>query len=288
MKNLTTFSTVFMNGILMTQVSTVYAQNPPVGPPRPQNRTDSPAARPRPKPVAPQTYAAGLIREGELRFGAQCGFCHGKDATGGESGTDLTRSELVAQDVRGDKLGPMIRAGRPNNGMPAFSSLSAEDLDAIVAFTHTQMEKFAAMGGGRRSVEPSDLATGNASTGRAYFNGQGKCSTCHSATGDMEGIGKRLQGLALLRRMLYPAGGPGTAMARATFTLPSGQTVVTPVMTEDEFSVTVLDPAGVRQTYQRTAVKVKVEDSLAAHFDQLGKYTDADMHHVYAYLESLK
>ena len=70
--------------------------------------------------------------------------------------------------------------------------------------------------------------------------------------------------------------------------LPSGQTVVAPVVAEDEFSVTVLDPLGARQTYQRSAVKVKVDDPLSAHFDQLGKYTDADMHNVYAYLESLK
>jgi len=27
---------------------------------------------------------------------------------------------------------------------------------------------------------------------------------------------------------------------------------------------------------------------MSAHFDQLGKYTDKDMHDVYAYLETLK
>jgi cytochrome c oxidase cbb3-type subunit III len=89
--------------------------------------------------------------------------------------------------------------------------------------------------------------------------------------------------------MLYPSGqGPAASSGRATFTLPSGQTVVAPVVAEDDFSVTVLDPVGARQTYQRDAVKVMVDDPLAAHFDQLGKYTDVDMHNVYAYLESLK
>jgi len=172
--------------------------------------------------------------------------------------------------------------------MPAFSNLSAGELNAIVAFLHGQMDKFAALGGGRRSVEPADLATGNAAAGREYFNGAGKCSSCHSPTGDMAGIGRKLQGLNLLRRMLYPAGNPGSTQARATFLLPSGQTVVAPVAAEDEFSVTILDPLGARQTYQRSAVKVKIDDPLSAHFDQLGKYTDADMHNVYAYLETLK
>jgi cytochrome c oxidase cbb3-type subunit 3 len=239
--------------------------------------------------VTTQNYTADQIREGEVRFGSQCGFCHGKDAAGGESGPDLTRAELVAQDSNGDKLTPVIREGRPNSGMPAFTSLTQGELNTIVAFLHSQMDKFAELGGGRRSVEPSDLATGNAVAGREYFHGAGKCASCHSPEGDLAAIGKKYQGLSLIRRMLYPSGqGPAAPMGRATFTLASGQTVVAPVVAEDDFSVTVLDPLGARQTYQRSAVKVTVDDPLAAHFNQLGKYTDADMHNVYAYLESLK
>jgi len=265
------------------------APNPQVRPPVRPPATQSPASKPRPKSATSQNYSAEQIREGEVRFGSQCGFCHGKDAAGGESGPDLTRAELVAQDSQGDKLAPVIRAGRPNTGMPAFPDLTPVELNAMIAFLHTQMDKFAELGGGRRSVEPSDLATGNAAAGREYFQGAGKCASCHSPTGDLAGIGKKHQGLALIRRMLYPSGqGPAAPVAKATFTLPSGQTVVAPVVAEDDFSVTALDPLGARQVYQRSAVKVKIDDPLAAHFDQLGKYTDADMHNVYAYLESLK
>ena len=294
MKNFTTFPATWILGILISQSPPALGQPNPQRPPaRPQ--TQSPASAPRPKSATPQTYTAAQIREGEVRFGAQCGFCHGKDAAGGETGPDLTRADLVAHDDRGDKVGPVIRAGRPNAGMPSFNNLSEGELTAIVAFLHSQMDKFAELGGGRRSVEPADLATGNAAAGREYFNGSGKCSSCHSATGDLAGIGKRLQGLNLLRRMLYPSGprpGQGSAQGpvqgRATFVLKSGQTVVAPVAAEDEFTVTVLDPLGARQTYQRSAVNVKIDDPLSAHFDQLTKYTDADMHNVYAYLESLK
>ena len=88
--------------------------------------------------------------------------------------------------------------------------------------------------------------------------------------------------------MLYPGGPPAPSPAKAIFTLASGQTIIAPLITEDEFSVTVLDPLGARQTYAKTAVKLKVEDPLSAHFTQLGKYTDAAMHNVYAYLETLK
>src|SRR5205085_1546028 len=145
-----------------------------------------------------------------------------------ESGPDLTRSKLVAEDTRGDKIGPVIREGRPNTSMPAFN-LNAEDLNAIVAFIHSQMDKFAALGGGRRTVEPEDLATGNAADGRAYFHGTGGCTGCHSPTGDLAGIGKKYQGLALLRRIVWPAGPPGPPPAKAIFTLPSGQTLTAPL-----------------------------------------------------------
>ncbi len=159
---------------------------------------------------------------------------------------------------------------------------------SIAAFLHKQMDEAATLGGGRRSVEPEDLATGNAADGRAYFNGAGGCSGCHSATGDLAGIGSRFQGLTLLQRMLYPSGRPAPALPKAIFTLASGQTVVAPLTAEDEFSVTVMDPAGAPQTYQRSAVTVKIENPMSAHFDQLGKYTDATMHNIYAYLETLK
>lgn len=186
----------------------------------------------------------------------------------------------------------MIHEGRPSAGMPAFKNLGEADMSAIVAFLHSQMDTFAEAKGGRRTVDPSDLATGNAEAGRAYFNGPGNCSSCHSPTGDLAGIGTRLKGLNLMRRMLYPGGPPGsgdTAQAKATIQLTSGETVTGPLMAEDDFSVTIRDASGARKIYQRSAAaNIKIDDPISAHFDQLGKYTDADMHNVYAYLESLK
>jgi cytochrome c oxidase cbb3-type subunit III len=253
----------------------------------------SPAAAPRPKPAGNEAYPARQVQAGESRFVSQCGFCHGRDAAGGESGPDLTRSELVAADKGGDKIGPLLRAGRPDAGMPSFQ-IKDDELKAIAAFIHTQANKFAELGGGRRSVEPADLATGNAADGRAYFNGAGGCSGCHSATGDLAGVATRYQGLALLERMLYPGGRPAPAPPKAIFTLPAsqtvpaGQTVVAPLVGEDEFNVVVLDPLGARRTYSKDQVKVTIDNPMSAHFDQLGKYTDAEMHNVLAYLETLK
>ena len=81
----------------------------------------SPAAVPPPATVTPQSFPPEQIRAGQPIFAAQCGFCHGRDAMGGETGPDLTRAPLVAADVRGDKIGPVIRNGRVDRGMPGFT-----------------------------------------------------------------------------------------------------------------------------------------------------------------------
>ncbi|HTW66070.1 MAG TPA: c-type cytochrome [Bryobacteraceae bacterium] len=219
----------------------VQSGSQPNAPPR--DPTQSPASERPPQTITPQTYSIGQIHAGELRFASLCGFCHGRDAAGGETGPDLTRSKLVAQDNRGDKIGPLVRRGRPDQGMPAFN-LNDADLAAIVAFIHDQKTKSESLGGGRRSVDASDLATGNAAAGRRYFNGAGGCSACHSPTGDLAGIASRYQGLPLLLRMLYPT--------------------------------------------DRTAPGSSKDIDLSAHFNQLAKYTDEDMHNVYAYLVTLK
>src|SRR5215468_1147709 len=178
-------------------------------------RAQSPASQRPPETVKPQTYSSELIRAGAGRFTAECGFCHGRDAAGGETGPDLTRSMLVAEDFRGDKIGPLLRSGRIDKGMPSFS-LNLEETDAIVAFIHDQKTKMESVAGGRRGVDPEDLDTGNVETGRSYFNGAGKCSKCHSPAGDLAGIGTRFSGLPLLQRMLYPTG----AKPKVTVTLP--------------------------------------------------------------------
>lgn len=258
-----------------------------------QGGAASPASKPVPATVTPQTYPPEQILAGETRFVGQCGFCHGRDAGGAESGPDLIRSALVAADVRGDKIGPVIRQGRPDKGMPG-SNMSDTDIAAIVAFIHDAKKKAEAEGGGRRSVDVSDLQTGNAEAGRRYFNGAGGCAKCHSATsGDFAKIGARYEGLVLLHRLLYPGSGargsgPAPAKPNVTVTTRDGQTVSGTLAHLDEFTVLITDANGWSRSWPVTQVRVTVDNPLQAHVEQLGRYTDKDMHDVFAYLQTLK
>ena len=57
--------------------------------------------------------------------------------------------------------------------------------------------------------QPNNVLVGDAKAGAAYFAGGGKCSTCHSATGDLAGIGGRMSPIQLQQRFMFPGGGRG-------------------------------------------------------------------------------
>ncbi len=61
-----------------------------------------------------------LLKLGGISSSGNCAFCHGRDAAGGETGPDLTRSKLVLADVNGNHISDVIRTGRPGKKMPAF------------------------------------------------------------------------------------------------------------------------------------------------------------------------
>jgi cytochrome c oxidase cbb3-type subunit III len=231
----------------------------------------------------PKSYPADLVEKGKALFRQDCSFCHGRDASGGESGPDLTRSKLVTEDVDGDKIGPVVRNGRPDKGMPRFDR-SDEQIDSLVAFIHTQQNNALTKKGGRKGVDVTDLQTGNAEAGKKYFNGAGGCAACHSPTGDLAGIASRHQGLELEERMLYPK----HAKSRVTVTLSSGQTIAGTLEYLDEFTVGLIDSSGSYRSWRTRDVQYKVDAPVNAHVELFSKYTDDDVHNLMAYLQTLR
>ena len=240
--------------------------------------------------AARQAAPTEQVQKGQSLFATQCAFCHGRDAAGGETGPDLTSSELVEKDLNGNEIGPVVRSGRIDKGMPPFN-LSDADLAAVVAFIHEQKTKMESHTGRRRSVQAEDLQTGNAEEGKQYFNGACGCAKCHSPTGDLAGVATRFRGLALFERMLYPWGrraGPSSSPATATVTLPSGETVTGKLAYRDEFVIGLVDSSGWYRSWLKSNVTFKVHNPLEAHSEQLGKYSEEDMHNVLAFLQTLR
>lgn len=222
------------------------------------------------------------VERGKKQFESACGFCHGNDATGSR-GPDLIRSPIVNRDKEGELMGPVIKNGRVDKGMPAFDYTSAQ-LSDIAAFLHERLQVALRSASVPRDYPVEKLLTGNADAGKAYFFGDGHCDTCHSPTGDLAGIAKKYSPINLEARFLYPGGVRRTV----TVTLASGEKISGTVAQLDEFNVALRDGTGWYRSWPRDRVKVEVHDPLEKHRELLHKYTDADVHNIFAYLETLK
>jgi cytochrome c oxidase cbb3-type subunit III len=242
-------------------------------------------ARPAAPNAADVAAQAAVVERGRSIFKLNCSGCHAEDATGGK-GPDLIRSSLVRHDKNGDLIGVVVTGGRADKGMPPFPMTEAQISD-IVAFINGQISLFdlhTRYGPYPNDIPAERLATGTVEAGKAYFNGPGKCNTCHSPTGDLAGIAKKYNPPDLEVRFLYPSGTPSTAIV----TLPSGQKFEGTLQLNDDFNVAIMGKDGWYHSWPATAVKIEVHDPLAVHAELLQKYTDADMHNIFTYLETLK
>jgi len=243
--------------------------------------------------LAPPPDPAAVDR-GQKLFVSNCAFCHGSNATGGNSGPNLVRSVLVLHDEgKGTEIGPVILNGRVEKGMPKFAFNEAQIKD-VAAFLLNRSQATV----DRMSYKTFNINTGDPKAGEAYF--QAHCTGCHSATGDLAHVASKYEPEGLLSRILYPSTNERgrrsakmsdpKALSTVTVTSPVGQTTSGALEYLDDFTVSLVDASGEHHSWSRDepGLKVEVKDPLKGHQELLTQYTDADMHNVLAYLETLK
>jgi cytochrome c oxidase cbb3-type subunit 3 len=271
--------------ILFVSASTLHAQEPPA---RPGTGGRGEAAA-----IAGAKEDPAAVERGAKAYATNCAGCHGKTARGNPGAPDLIRSIIVLTDEKGILISPVLRNGRPDQGMPK-PNLTEAQISDLVAWLHVQTYT----AGHRNTYAFQDVVTGNAQAGEAFFNGAGGCNRCHSPTGDLKGLAKRYDSMSLQQRWLGPRGGGGRGGSAPTarnaiqvkVTLPSGETESGRLERVDDFSVSLRDASGKYHSFLRTGnvPKVEITDPLRAHVELLPKYTDAEIHNMTAYLVTLK
>jgi mono/diheme cytochrome c family protein len=241
-------------------------------------------------PARPPGDAEAIAR-GKALYGANCAFCHGADIRGGDSGPSLLRAGVVLDDREGELIGPIVRSGRPDRGMPRFA-FTDDQLRDIAAFIHS----FAAAGYDESRLKPPTILVGDAGAGEAYFGRT--CAACHSISGDLQGLATRIDDPKLLQQTWLMPGSGGRAAAAlqlrvppatVTVTLASGATVEGVLDRIDDFGVALIDANGAYRSFPLGgSVVAEVHDPLQPHRDLLPKYSDADIHNVTAYLATVK
>lgn len=233
-----------------------------------------------------------VIERGRNIYSANCAFCHGADIRGGASGPSLLRSAIVLDDKNGERIGPVVQAGRPDRGMPTFP-MSNDQIADLATFLHS----FTVNGYDPSRQRPATIVVGNAAAGEAIF--KAKCASCHSTTGDLQGLATRIpEPRTLQQSWLMPGstvgrgGGPMPARARpptAVVTLRSGQKLEGELERVDDFVVALRTADGGRRVFRTIdGTTVEVKDPIAAHRELLPTYSDAEIHNITAFLVTLK
>ena len=139
-------------------------------------------------------------KESYVTYG--CAYCHGVDLVPRGEAADLRQSAVVGSDVDGSLIVRVLRAGIPKTSklspMPQYSDLSDQQLSAIAAWIH-----YARQRDRLTSLSRAMLPPGSAIAGRTYF--EKMCSSCHSASGDLAGIGRKYDPAKLRAQVLEPA-----------------------------------------------------------------------------------
>ena len=232
---------------------------------------------------------------GKATYAAQCITCHGSKGRGTEQGPDLVRSLVVLHDRYGSEIGPYLAKGHPMQSKMPSSSLTKAQVEDLSHFLHQKVEDTLRTGPYNSVL---NVLTGDPKAGEQYFNGAGKCSTCHSVTGDLKGIATRYDPPTLQLKTVFPQtvafgrrrkNAAGKKPVTVSVTPPGGQTVEGELLEMDDFNVSLRDASGEYRTVPLTpGTKLEKHDPYAAHEALLDQYTDRDIHNVVAYLETLK
>lgn len=241
-----------------------------------------------------------VVAAGKALWEASCSRCHAADLRGTPTGINLVRSQLVLDDEHGELIGKFLQTSHAK-GQVAKTDWNSDQILQVATFMHTFQNY-------RSIVIPPDingaiLAVGNAKAGEAYF--QAHCSSCHSVTGDLKGIGSKYPEPRTLQNTLVSGGGGGGRGGRGggadtatssrrtvtvTVTMPDGKKYEGRQILRDDFLVTLVDQDGVERTIRRNGdvPKVEVHDPMKAHRDMLLTLQDEDIHNLTAYLVTVK
>lgn len=220
---------------------------------------------------------------GAPAFQQNCAFCHGPQARGA-TGPSLITSDQVLGDDHGEHLVAFLKKGMPEKGMPAFATLSDDQLKNIAEFLHLQVEAVA----NRGTYHVLNILVGDAASGKVHVATH--CMSCHTAE-TFTHIGSKFRAPEQLQRWwIWPMPPAGSALATtATVKTPDGGTISGRVTQVSDFRITLVDRAGQTHVMEReSGVEVQMQDPLAAHQEMMMTLSNDAMHNVTAYLETLK
>lgn len=220
------------------------------------------------------------VLPGRSTFNSTCAPCHGLDGRGSDKAVNIGASAR-AQRLSDAQLANIISNGVADAGMPAFRTLTARQVRAVVAYLRSLQGK----------GEAHDLP-GDAKRGREIFFGKGDCSSCHSVSGAGGFLGPDLTEYAatasaagirdqIVRSPRVPAHG----YREAVVTTAKGDRLEGLIRNEDNFSIQLQTKDGNFHLLKKTDVQScqEIDGSLMpANYRE--RLTDTELDDLVSYL----
>lgn len=184
------------------------------------------------------SYTPADIENGARLYQGSCAGCHGQngDAVPGiELGGQFRRATSDTDLIR------IIQIGIPGTTMPP-SSFSETQAGSIVAYLRNMAPASV------RSASAADALRGDATRGKALFEGEAQCMTCHRVDGqgrrvapDLSEVGAIRQAPELQEALVDPNATirPGNRLFQAMTR--DGATITGRLLNQDSFSIQLID-----------------------------------------------
>ena len=225
--------------------------------------------------------SADDVKIGKEYYRLRCAECHGAVGKGGR-GPNLAAGVFYYGGEDQDVV-DTIRNGVRGTEMPGFGSSEAR-LWQVVAFVRSL----------NQAATPEE-ATGDATRGKALFQGKGDCLSCHRVgpEGGFSGpglgsVGSQRSLEHLRTSMLDPNDDVRRRYWLVTVTGPDGARTLGNVLNEDRHSLQLLDLRGTLRSFDKATLQTIERDpnSMMQSYD--GVFDESEMEDLLSYLVSLR
>ena len=232
------------------------------------------------------SYTQADIENGSRLYQSSCAGCHGPNGDM-VPGIELLRGQF-RRATSDTEIMRIIQTGIPGTTMPPASFTEAQ-AGTIVAYLRS-----AAPASGRGG-SAGNVPRGDAARGRAIFEGEAQCATCHRVNGmgprvapDLTDIGAIRQALELQQKILDPSRLIRPANRVIEVLMKDGTKMTGHLLNQDTFTIQLLDSRERLLSLSRVNVRdfsVVKESPMPSYRDRL---TSEEVNDLVTYLVSLK
>jgi cytochrome c oxidase cbb3-type subunit III len=225
-----------------------------------------------------QRYLSSDVENGSRLYRSNCFACHGPDGNS-IPGVDFRRGQFKRASSDDDLL-RVIASGVPGTAMPPTAMNDSARL-SLVAYI--------------RSMHESATGSGNATRGRALFEGKGGCLACHRVDGKGSRLGPDLSEVGAIRTAAYlersvvaPAESIPPEYRSVRVVTLQGETITGRRLNEDTHTIQLIDTKENLRSFLKSDLRdytILTSTTMPAYQD---KFSSKELADVVTYLLTLK